>query len=1070
LDASCERLIVRAATIDELLTEEFESLPGQKADTDLAGRRLAAWCRSSASGDWAQFGQRLHRDGWDFAGVLERFATVRPKPSAPCPVWAEDAAWITTALCARPGASARSIADPEPCAFEHLLTPLVEQAEARLWSTIDARAAAHFDDTARAKLRRSLLTQLSNQCTPALYELFDAARKAAGDDATSAEGATATLYPQFVDDMRTDGFRRLFEDKPVLLRLLATITRQWIDVTGELITRLDADLPAIRRDLLDSAVDCRVTSIVGDLSDPHNCGHSVRILEFENGARVVYKPKDLRVDVALHALIDRLNNAEPPTELRAVRTLARDDYGWSEFIDHAACADVQDFERYFRRAGAWLALFYCFAASDMHQENIIASGEHPVPIDVETILQAAVEQPEDETPENEATRAAMRIIANSAMTAALLPSYERSPGNRVVTIGGMMSDWNVKTGIRWTAINTDRMRPARSSELDKTTPNLPHVGDHYARFVDHLDVFVAGFEAYTRFLVRWNAQTAGGGLFDGFAGLPVRKIPRPTRFYYLLLERLKDHRTMDDGVLWSAQADFVARLSDWNIDADARWPLARAERSALVALNVPYFVAPTDGTDVSDGTGVSVHVTGKSGLERATDRVLNLDEQELDWQVTIIRQNMESFAAAVKRPPRVALDPAGSDSHIVPTNEFFLAEANRVAAELSQQAIRRGPGAAWIALDWVVGDTSAYQLVCLSPSLYNGNSGIALFLAAHAAVTGCTPSSELALAAVAHLRQELRSRNAAKLGRLMGIGGGVGLGSIVYALAVMSNLLGDEDLLADARAAAALITDDLIAADRRLDLMGGSAGAILGLLRLYRDTASDDVLARATRCGDHLLRQRRVGSDGRRTWVGEGINPQGLNGMSHGAAGYAYALASLSQATGRADFSDAASECVAYENLTFDPQRHNWPDLRAESKRHWRSQWCHGAPGIGLARIAMARLDRADTALLTADIRNAVVGVESGWRSQIVDTLCCGATGSVEFLSEAGDALSRPDLRELASRRLAQVISAAAQRGDYRWSAGTKRFNPGLFKGLAGVGYTALRRVANSLPDVLLWQ
>ena len=43
-------------------------------------------------------------------------------------------------------------------------------------------------------------------------------------------------------------------------------------------------------------------------------------------------------------------------------------------------------------------------------------------------------------------------------------------------------------------------------------------------------------------------------------------------------------------------------------------------------------------------------------------------------------------------------------------------------------------------------------------------------------------------------------------------------------------------LLADAHAAAELFTDDLIAADKQLDVIGGSAGAILGLLRLYRDT------------------------------------------------------------------------------------------------------------------------------------------------------------------------------------------------------------------------------------------
>ena len=50
MDAFYERLIVRAATIDELLSADFEPLPGQKGDTDVAARRLAAWCRSCASG------------------------------------------------------------------------------------------------------------------------------------------------------------------------------------------------------------------------------------------------------------------------------------------------------------------------------------------------------------------------------------------------------------------------------------------------------------------------------------------------------------------------------------------------------------------------------------------------------------------------------------------------------------------------------------------------------------------------------------------------------------------------------------------------------------------------------------------------------------------------------------------------------------------------------------------------------------------------------------------------------------------------------------------------------------
>ena len=154
------------------------------------------------------------------------------------------------------------------------------------------------------------------------------------------EQAAATLrYHQFVAEMRSGGFRRLFEDKPVLLRLLAVITRQWIETSREFILRLDADLPTIRRDILRSDADNLVARIEGDLSDPHNGGHSVQIVTFTDGSRVVYKPKDLRVEVAWHNFIHRLNLAGAPIDLKTVRPLARGGYGWAEFIGHAGCAD-----------------------------------------------------------------------------------------------------------------------------------------------------------------------------------------------------------------------------------------------------------------------------------------------------------------------------------------------------------------------------------------------------------------------------------------------------------------------------------------------------------------------------------------------------------------------------------------------------------------------------------------------------------------------------------------------------------------------------------------------------------
>lgn len=65
-----DRLIIRAATIDELFSEDFELSSSETGNAELAQRRLNAWRRAAASGDQALFARRLKRDGLDPAGVL----------------------------------------------------------------------------------------------------------------------------------------------------------------------------------------------------------------------------------------------------------------------------------------------------------------------------------------------------------------------------------------------------------------------------------------------------------------------------------------------------------------------------------------------------------------------------------------------------------------------------------------------------------------------------------------------------------------------------------------------------------------------------------------------------------------------------------------------------------------------------------------------------------------------------------------------------------------------------------------------------------------------------------------
>lgn len=194
-----------------------------------------------------------------------------------------------------------------------------------------------------------------------------------------------------------------------------------------------------------------------------------------------------------------------------------------------------------------------------------------------------------------------------------------------------------------------------------------------------------------------------------------------------------------------------------------------------------------------------------------------------------------------------------------------------------------------------------------------------------------------------------------------------------------------------------------------------------------------------------------------------------LNGISHGAAGYAYSLSALSAATGNDEFSGPIAECLAFEESTYDSAQRGWADLRGTADAPFPCKWCYGAPGIGLARIGTTKFANVPVSSYATDIERATFGVELQWPVS-TDTLCCGTLGSVEFLWEAADTLGRDDLRLQATRRLRTVVDTARATDDYRWSSGTGEFNLGLFRGLAGIGYTMLRGAHPTLPNVLIWE
>src|SRR5262249_46645796 len=135
-----------------------------------------------------------------------------------------------------------------------------------------------------------------------------------------------------------------------------------------------------------------IVAIEPGLGDLHLRGRSVTAVSFADGRKIVYKPRDVRSYIFFGEVAGWLGRLVPGG-LRAARTVARDGYGWQEFITDAPLARPAGAREFYRREGMLLAVLYALHASDIHAQNIIASGDQPVLVDAETLFHPTLPVP-----------------------------------------------------------------------------------------------------------------------------------------------------------------------------------------------------------------------------------------------------------------------------------------------------------------------------------------------------------------------------------------------------------------------------------------------------------------------------------------------------------------------------------------------------------------------------------------------------------------------------------------------------------------------------------------------------
>lgn len=958
--------------------------------------------------------------------------------------------------------------------FIDLWWPIRTMAMDRLAADVTGDGGAAAPEV-YAALADVLLERLCETGEQALWESFSCGRSPGtallahlGANGDGLGPPLRDAYRAFVEANRRDGLSAILAEFPKLGRYIGLAFALWFDGSRELLLRVHSDRKVLEREFAIPA-DYRLTGVRQGLSDPHRGGRAVAILEFAGGdpdrvVRVVYKPKDLRVDGAYQALLRDLNSASALPSLRILSIYASDGYGYMEFVPHKLSADAAELRSFYVNAGRLTALLHWLGCTDCHFENLIACGDQLLLVDTETLLEPDlpnhVRDASIGTAALEPTQLQERF-AQSVLHTGLLPQWsflgnEKQPVD-ISALGISPLDRATRVVDGWLGINSDGMIPGQIERVTDVPTSLPVGTGEKNPFPVYLDAFCDGFGRQNEVLIAQREELLGaGGALARFAGLQRRIVLRATRIYKSLQRQMLEPDALRSGL---GQALRLEQLTRSFLLADAKpfsWPVLGAERAQMLQLDVPFFTnAIGDKALILDEIGETLpDFFETSALASARDRLARLDEQEVGFQLKLVRGLVTArqldVTDAVAQSSVADISPGERERSAAAGD---VDAAVRVVDHLAEQSFSDPRGE----VEWLGptlgadGDKFVYGPV--GTSLYSGSIGIACLI--ERLRDRSKLRSEIGdlqsriLRPLRDLAQEPSPDNRLRWWRDQPLGLG-GCGGLLLALQELGEIAIVDALVESAH-------PRFIEADQQLDLLGGCVG-LIGPLSGVASEAAHSLLLRT---GEHLLANQ--GDDG--GWL---LGPRGrtVTGFAHGPAGYAAAMARLHQTTKDDRFRDAGVKALERERADLARAgrgEDGSADGSAFARRISVGGWCNGRLGVAFGRACLWQTDLWDAECereIAAAIDDAVRIDDLGR-----DHLCCGNIGMMLGLRilSAGPWPVPAALQQKSAEAAARHRDRAL-RGSFDTSVSWRCFGtregsvtlPGFFTGLSGMSLALL--------------
>lgn len=887
-----------------------------------------------------------------------------------------------------------------------------------------------LENNAQNQIKKCILTELEKIALRTL--ILDIHRKK--DEGKLIGKNSREEYRYYSETWLGDkkNIKNLLEEFPELHRLMMLKLNQIYSLAEEVLYRLEKDKAEI------AEIFCRGQSFSKVISlefkgDSHKGGRQAVRLELDNGTVLYYKPHTLLKNIQYQRVYDYLCR-KTGVVCKNLQYLSRSDYGWEENIENKSCSRKEEVRNYYYRMGIHLFLGYALSASDLHGENIIAHGEYPVIVDMETFPGYYIK-----TEESSADKKIETMLAGSVIHTGMLPVLSWGKDGNAVSVSAMSNGDIITTPFSLPVVKnreTSDICIGYAPAKFQLKECIVRLRGEKVCAGDYVEELVRGFQsAYLTALKDEKVKEMLSGFFDGRARIVLRHTQQYAMYLMLsfhpdFMGNMEQRRKLLSSMHREGETDLQKRIRD-------------SEIKSLMGMDIPYF--EMDGNkrcvyDDNEGCIENYFVSAPNSVWE--EHMQNLSEEDMRRQCSLIYLSMAMLKETDSKISNIT-----QKLYIKTDRKNTSAKIKEMIFWLLDNAVVASDDINWIGMQFY--DKFHWKLRPAGMYLYNGIAGIAVVLAKYLSLFPDETVSRIFSLTVKKMKSYTENLAEADGKQMIKTGLIDGEGSVVFAYILLYRIMQDKEYFCCAEKHYKAM-EPFIRKEDCPDYLSGLAGAMEAALLVFRYTKEEEYLVSAAAIEQRLWSRRKKEKKGV-GWLLEDMESP-LAGMAHGNSGILTAYCDLYEATGNEEYLKKINMIVDYEDSLFREELGNWLDLRVPEKQAYTmNAWCHGAAGILLSRLKLEKITKDERA--AADIERCAK-VLFGKSVDNRMCLCHGTAGNILIMREYLRNHKRKEDYEIYKRRSGDFTARIVTSYDSLLPA--ERLNPAFMNGISGIVYALM--------------